>query len=103
MSARHGWQGHLLNVISGGSDLESFRHPDWNGPAAPGDYMHALVMGVLPYQVTARIGQQQVMLTAEDWAWTGFKTADEFLQSGRHHLRSPHAADGRQALCYAAR
>ena len=79
---RHGWKGHLLNVISGGSDVENFKHPDWNGPAAPGDYEHALVMGVLPYQVTARIGQQQVVLTPEDWTWTGFKTASEFLHQG---------------------
>ncbi len=79
---RHGWRGRLLNVISGGSDVESFRHPDWNAPAIPGQYLHALVEGVLPYQVTARIGQQHVMLTAEDWAWTGFKTAEEFLHQG---------------------
>jgi penicillin-binding protein 1A len=79
---RHGWKGHLLNVIAGGIDLESFKHPDWNGPVAPGDYVHALVTGVLPYQVTARIGEQQVMLTPEDWAWTGFKTAEEFLHRG---------------------
>jgi penicillin-binding protein 1A len=37
---------------------------------------------VLPYQVTARIGQRQVLLTPDDWAWTGFKTADEFLHVG---------------------
>jgi len=79
---RHGWKGHLLNVISGGSDVESFKHPDWSGPATPGDYVHALVMGVLPYQVTARIGQQQVVLTPEDWPWTGFRTAEEFLHRG---------------------
>jgi penicillin-binding protein 1A len=79
---RHGWKGHLLNVIAGGSDVESFKHPDWNGPVSPGDYIHALVMGVLPYQITARIAQQQVVLTPEDWAWTGFKTAEEFLRPG---------------------
>jgi len=79
---RHGWKGHLLNVISGGSDVESFRHPDWNGPVAQGDYVHALIMGVLPYQVTARLGQQQVVLTPEDWTWTGFRTAEEFLHRG---------------------
>ncbi len=79
---RHGWKGHLLNVIAGGSDVESFRHPDWNGPVGQSDYVHALVMGVLPYQVTARIGQQQLVLTPEDWAWTGFKTAEEFLKRG---------------------
>jgi penicillin-binding protein 1A len=79
---RRGWKGSLLNVISGGSDIESFRHPDWNAPALPGQYAHALVVGVLPYQVTARIGPQQVVLTPEDWAWTGFKTAEEFLHRG---------------------
>ncbi len=79
---RHGWKGHLLNVIAGGVDLESFKHPDWNGSTATGAYVHALVTGVLPYQATARIGQQQMMLTPEDWAWTGFKTAEEFLHRG---------------------
>ena len=79
---RHGWKGRLLNVISGGSDVESFRHPDWSAPSASGQYVHALVVGVLPYQVTARIGQQSLLLTPDDWAWTGFKTAEEFLHGG---------------------
>jgi penicillin-binding protein 1A len=79
---RHGWKGHLLNVIAGGIDIESFKHPDWNGSTGPGEYMHALVTGILPYQVTARIGERQVVLTPEDWAWTGFRTADQFLQRG---------------------
>jgi penicillin-binding protein 1A len=79
---RHGWKGRLLNVISGGSDMDSFRHPDWGAQAAPGQYVHALVVGVLPYQVTALVGQQHLMLTPDDWAWTGFKTAEEFLHRG---------------------
>jgi penicillin-binding protein 1A len=79
---RHGWKGHLLNVIAGGIDPESFKHPDWNGSTAPGEYMHAQVVGVLPYEVTARIGEQHVVITPEDWAWTGFKTAEEFLHQG---------------------
>jgi penicillin-binding protein 1A len=44
--------------------------------------MHALVTGILPYQVTAKIGDRQVILTTEDWAWTGFHTADQFLHIG---------------------
>jgi penicillin-binding protein 1A len=79
---RRGWRGRLLNVIAGGIGLEAFRHPDWTQPATPGTYIHALVMNVLPYQVTARIGKQQLVLTPSDWAWTGFKTADEFLHVG---------------------
>lgn len=77
-----GWRGRLLNVIAGGIGLEDFKHPDWTQPATPGTYIHALVMNVLPYQVTARIGQQQLFLTPADWAWTGFKTADQFLHIG---------------------
>jgi penicillin-binding protein 1A len=77
-----GWQGRLLNVIAGGISLDEFKHPDWTQPPAPGTYIHALVTSVLPYQVTARIGQRQVLLTAADWSWTGFKTGDQFLHAG---------------------
>lgn len=77
-----GWRGRLLNVIAGGIALDDFKHPDWSLPATPETYIHALVTNVLPYQVTARIGQQQLLLTPNDWAWTGFKTADEFLHVG---------------------
>lgn len=77
-----GWRGRLLNVIAGGISLDEFKHPDWIQPPTPGTYIHALVTSVLPYQVTARIAQRQVLLTAPDWSWTGFKTADEFLHPG---------------------
>ena len=79
---RHGWRGHLLNVIAGGIGMEGFKHPDWIVPPQPGAYVHALVTGVLPYQATARIGNEQLVLTPDDWAWTGFKTADGFLKTG---------------------
>jgi penicillin-binding protein 1A len=83
---RHGWRGHLLNVIAGRLDVESFRHPDWGVANEPepeaGAYVHALVTGVLPYQVSARVGRYPVVLQAEDWAWTGYKTAPEFLKTG---------------------
>jgi penicillin-binding protein 1A len=80
---RRGWRGHLLNVLAGGVGMDEFKHPDWNLGVQPGaSYAHALVTGVLPYQVTGRIGQQRVTLSPEDWAWTGYKTADEFLKPG---------------------
>ena len=44
--------------------------------------MHALVTNVLPYQVTARIGQQQVILGPDDFAWTGQRDAENFLKPG---------------------
>jgi len=79
---RHGWLGNLLNVIAGGVGVEEFKHPDWVVPPQPGAYVHALITGVLPYQVTARVGDDQLVLTPDDWAWTGFKTGDAFLKTG---------------------
>ncbi|MGA8161293.1 MAG: PBP1A family penicillin-binding protein [Acidobacteriaceae bacterium] len=79
---RRGWRGHLLNVVAGGLSMETFKHPDWSIPPVPGIYLHALVTGILPYQVTAKIGDRQLLLSAEDWAWTGFHTADQFLHVG---------------------
>ncbi|HVJ09244.1 MAG TPA: PBP1A family penicillin-binding protein [Acidisarcina sp.] len=79
---RHGWNGHLLNTIAGGISLEDFKHPDWVMPPEAGGYVHALATSVLPYQVTAKVGSQEVLLTPEDWAWTGQKTADTFLRPG---------------------
>jgi penicillin-binding protein 1A len=79
---RHGWKGHLLNATAAGVRLDEFRHPDWVVPPEPGQYVHALVTGVLPYEVTARVGDQSLVLMEPDWAWTGQKTPEEFLKTG---------------------
>ncbi len=79
---RRGWKGHLLNAIAGRVGLVEFKHPDWILPPEPGDYVHAMVTGVLPYQVTARMGDKRVVLTDADWAWTGQKSAESFLAPG---------------------
>jgi penicillin-binding protein 1A len=79
---KRGWRGRLLNVLAGGLNIDTFKHPDWSIPPDSGTYLHALVTSTLPYQVTARIGSKSLILTAEDWQWTGFKTADQFLHAG---------------------
>jgi penicillin-binding protein 1A len=79
---RHGWKGHLLNAVAGGVGIEEFKHPDWILPPEPGDYVHALVTGVLPYAVTARVGDKPLLLSEEDWAWTGQKSSESFLTQG---------------------
>jgi penicillin-binding protein 1A len=78
----HGWRGRLLNVMAGGLTIDAFKHPDWSIPPAPGTYLHAVVTGILPYQVTAKIGDRTLLLSAQDFAWTGFHTADQFLHIG---------------------
>jgi penicillin-binding protein 1A len=79
---RQGWHARLLNVVAGGIQMDAFKHPDWTIPPAPNTYLHALVTGILPYQVSARIGAKPLILTSDDWQWTGFKTAPEFLHLG---------------------
>jgi penicillin-binding protein 1A len=82
LERRHGWKGNLLNVLAAGGSLDEFRHPDWRQPTGAGSYVHALVTNVLPYQVSARIGSQQVMLGPDDFAWTKQRDAEKFLHSG---------------------
>ena len=82
LERRHGWKGNLLNVVAAGGSLDDFRHPDWRQPVGPGSYVHALVTSVLPYQVTARLGEQQVILGPDDFAWTGQRDAEKFLKPG---------------------
>jgi penicillin-binding protein 1A len=82
LERRHGWKGNLLNVVAAGGSLDDFRHPDWRQLVGPGSYVHALVTNVLPYQVTARLGEQQVILGPDDFAWTGQRDAEKFLKPG---------------------
>ena len=79
---RRGWRGHLLNVLDAGLNPETFYHPDWSNPAVPGAWLHAVVTDVEPYQVSARIGRRMLLLTPDDWKWTGFATANKFLHVG---------------------
>jgi penicillin-binding protein 1A len=70
---RHGWHGHLLNVLAAGESLENFRHPDWSLPITQGAYFHGMVVGVLDGRVTVKIGDARLGLLSDGWAWTGEK------------------------------
>lgn len=79
---RRGWTGHLENVIAAGGDVDAYKHPDWTISYAPGDYVHALVMRVLPSEVDARVGGEQIILLPADWQWTGQRYADSLVKPG---------------------
>ena len=79
---RHGWKGHLQNVVQAGLDLEKYEHPDWAQSIEKGGYYHALVMEVSPARVMIKIGSLRAEMTPADWAWTQQKTADTFLTVG---------------------
>ena len=79
---RHGWRGRIQNVLNDGISIEDYRHPDWALPTHPGDYVHAIITRVLPLEVHARYGSQEVVLESGDWAWTGQHFADALLKPG---------------------
>ena len=79
---RHGWKGGLQNVVAGGLDPATYKHPDWNQTAAAGDYVHGMVTRVAFRSVTVKVGAQTVMLGPEDWVWTQHGSAETFLKIG---------------------
>jgi penicillin-binding protein 1A len=79
---RRGWAGHLENVLAAGGNLDNYKHPDWAISYAAGDYVHALVMRVLPMEIDARVGSEQIILLPADWQWTGQRLADSLVKPG---------------------
>jgi penicillin-binding protein 1A len=79
---RHGWKGRLENVLTEGTTIEAYRHPDWALNWNPGDYVHALVTRVLPLEIHARIGADEIVLEPSDWKWTGQRYADALVKPG---------------------
>ena len=45
---RHGWRGHLQNVLAGDVTLANYQHPDWDSEPEVNSYVHALVVAVTP-------------------------------------------------------
>ncbi len=80
---RHGWKGHLQNIIREGQDPAKYQHPDWSGLAVqPGGYYHALVTEVAPSRVIVKIGRTEAAMTPADWKWTGQTSGSAFLAAG---------------------
>jgi penicillin-binding protein 1A len=79
---RRGWVGKLENVLAGGSTIEAYDHPDWAMTTGPGDYVHAVVTRVLPLEIHARVGKNEIVLLPEDWKWTGQRYGDALAKPG---------------------
>jgi penicillin-binding protein 1A len=78
---RHGWKGHLENVVAGGDVLEKYSHPDWDDEPEVGGYVHALVTSAGPGIATLKFGRYTAALGQADVAWTQHKLPD-ILKSG---------------------
>jgi len=79
---RHGWKGHLENVLAQGMLLDAYKHPDWTQPVVDGAYFHALVTDVSASKLTVRIGQVTATMVPADWAWTTQTRATELAKVG---------------------
>jgi len=73
---RHGWKGHLENVLDEGQTVEKYSNPDWDDDAVPGGYMHALVTSAGPGIATLKFGRYTAALSQADVAWTEHKVQD---------------------------
>jgi penicillin-binding protein 1A len=99
---RHGWvgaegPGKLENVLAGGTSLAEYRHPDWAVTTRAGDYVHALVTNVLPLEMDARIGSDQIVLLPDDWKWTGQRYGTALVKPGDViYVRLSEAMEGRK-------
>jgi len=78
---RHGWKGHLENVVGDGEILEKYSHPDWDDEPEVGGYVHALVTSAGPGIATLKFGRYTAALGQADVAWTKHKLAD-ILKTG---------------------
>jgi penicillin-binding protein 1A len=73
---RHGWKGHLQNVLVGNTSLVNYEHPDWDDDPGVDDYSHALVMTVSATSSTIKFGRYTANLAPSDITWTQHKMAD---------------------------
>ncbi len=78
---RHGWKGHLENVVANGETIEKYSNPDWDDEPEVNGYMHALVTSAGAGIATLKFGRYTSALGQSDVAWTQHKVAD-ILKAG---------------------
>jgi penicillin-binding protein 1A len=78
---RHGWKGHLDNLVAQGLIIEKYAHPDWDTEPEVNGYVHALVTSAGPGIATLKFGRYTAALGQSDAAWTTAKL-QTILQAG---------------------
>src|SRR5262249_51176483 len=73
---RHGWKGHLQNVLSDSTTLENYHHPDWDDELEINGYVHALVIATSPGTATVKFGHYTALLGKLEVVWTLKKPSD---------------------------
>src|SRR5579864_3131743 len=73
---RHGWKGHLENVIAEDVAIDKFWHPDWDDEPEAGGYVHALVTAAGTGIATLKFGRYTAAMGQPDVAWAQQKLAN---------------------------
>jgi penicillin-binding protein 1A len=73
---RHGWKGHLENVVAGGVAIDKYEHPDWGDEPEVNGYVHAVVTSAGVGIATLKFGRFAAALGQADVAWTQGKMQD---------------------------
>jgi penicillin-binding protein 1A len=73
---RHGWKGHLENVIAEGGGIDRYQHPDWDDEPEANGYVHALVTSSEIGLATVKFGRYSAVLGQVDVAWANGKIQD---------------------------
>jgi penicillin-binding protein 1A len=79
---RHGWKGHLENVIREGLPLDEYKHPDWSQTLTDNAYMHGLVISTSPARITVKLGKMNATLVPADWVWTQINKGTDLAEVG---------------------
>jgi penicillin-binding protein 1A len=84
---RHGWRGHLTNVVSLGEKIDQYVDADWGEDPEVNGYKHALVTSISASTARIRLGSRTATLTQSDVAWTGRKLASLFVPGDIVYVR----------------
>jgi penicillin-binding protein 1A len=67
---RHGWKGHLENVVTEGGAVDKYQHPDWEDEPEVNGYVHAVVTSAGVGIATLKFGRYSAAIGQSDVAWT---------------------------------
>jgi penicillin-binding protein 1A len=79
---RHGWQGHLSNILLSGEKLDKYEHQDWAQPITVGEYVHALVFDVGRQSARIKIGRYHAQLGPAEFSWTKVQQPKKLFAPG---------------------
>jgi len=80
LDKKQGWR--PIKTKLSAEQIKIFRDPEWNTEMYPGKIVKGIAMDVTDKMATIRIGQEDVQLLPDGWAWTHRKSATELLGAG---------------------